>query len=335
DTTKFIKISIKEVERTLYEAAILVAIVVFVFLQSIRATIVPIIAMIVSIIGTFAGMYVLGFSLNTLTLFALVLSIGIVVDDAIVVVENVERNIRERQLPAKEAAIVAMQEVTSPVIAIVCVLCSVFIPIAFLGGIAGGLYKQFAITIAVSVVISGFVALTLSPVLAAMLLGKHGKPNKLGTLFNNALHHCTEKYAKGAEWLIDHWVIAWTSFIAIIVCLVCLFKIIPSSLVPQEDQGYLFTFAFLPEEASLNRTQAVTDEMTPMTLSNPAVETFISMTGFSLLDNINRTPISTCFVILKDWSLRKSKEMQAEGVLKELSRDYYKIPQAQIFPFNP
>lgn len=335
DTTKFIKISIDEVERTLYEAAILVAIVVFVFLQSIRATVVPVIAMIVSIIGTFAGMYLLGFSLNTLTLFALVLSIGIVVDDAIVVVENVERNIRERNLPPKEAAIVAMEEVTSPVIAIVCVLCSVFIPVAFLGGIAGGLYKQFAITIAISVVISGFVALTLSPVLAAMLLKKHTEPNKVARMFNNGLHRCTERYAKGAEWLIDHFVIAWIGFIAIIVCLVCLFKIIPSSLVPQEDQGYLFTFALLPEEASLDRTQAVTDEMIPIALSNPAVETFISMTGFSLLDNINRTPISTCFVILKDWSERKAKQMQAGAVLKELASDFYKIPQAQIFPFNP
>ncbi|MES2198819.1 MAG: efflux RND transporter permease subunit, partial [Chlamydiota bacterium] len=276
DTTTFIKLSIEEVERTLYEAAILVALVVFVFLQSIRATIVPVVAMIVSIVGTFAGMYVLGFSLNTLTLFALVLSIGIVVDDAIVVVENVERNIREKQLGAKEAAIIAMQEVTSPVIAIVCVLCSVFIPVAFLGGIAGGLYKQFAITIAISVVISGFVALTLSPVLAAMLLQKHSKPNKLAIMFNNGLNRCTERYAKGAEWIIDHWIVAWTGFIAIIVCLVCLFKIIPSSLVPQEDQGYLFTFAFLPEGASLDRTQAVTDEMTPIALSNPAVETFIS-----------------------------------------------------------
>ncbi len=335
DTTIFIKLSIKEVERTLYEAAILVAIVVFVFLQSIRATIVPVIAMIVSIIGTFAGMYVLGFSLNTLTLFALVLSIGIVVDDAIVVVENVERNIRERQLPAKEAAIVAMQEVTSPVIAIVCVLCAVFIPVAFLGGIAGGLYKQFAITIAVSVVISGFVALTLSPVLAAMLLQKPTKPNRLAILFNNGLHHCTERYAKGAEWLIDHGMVAWTGFIAIIVCLVCLFKIIPTSLVPQEDQGYLFTFAFLPEGASLERTQEVTDEMIPIALANPAVESFVSMAGFSLLENINRTPISTCFVILKDWSLRKTKAMQASSVLKELARDFYKLPEAQVFPFNP
>ncbi len=335
DTTTYIKISIEEVERTLYEAAILVAIIVFIFLQSIRATVVPVVAMIVSIIGTFAGMYVLGYSLNTLTLFALVLSIGIVVDDAIVVVENVERNIREKQLPAKEAAIIAMQEVTSPVIAIVCVLCSVFIPIAFLGGIAGGLYKQFAITIAVSVVISGFVALTLSPVLAAMLLAKPRKPNRLAIKFNKGLNRCTEGYAKGAEWVMDHWIIAWTGFIAIIVCLVCLFKIIPTTLVPQEDQGYLFAFAFLPEGASLDRTQDVTDQMTPIALANPAVETFISMAGFSLLENINRTPISTCFVILKDWSLRKSKEMKAASVLKELAKDYYKLPEAQIFPFNP
>jgi len=335
DTTKFIKISIEEVERTLYEAAILVAIVVLVFLQSIRATLVPVIAMIVSIVGTFAGMYLLGYSLNTLTLFALVLSIGIVVDDAIVVVENVERNIREKGLPAKQAAIVAMEEVTGPVIAIVCVLCAVFIPVAFLGGIAGGLYKQFAITVTVSVVISGFVALTLSPVLAAMLLKKTPKTSKAGKLFNTMLDRCTHGYGKGAEWIMDRSLLAWAAFLGIIVCVVLVFKMIPTTLVPQEDQGYLFAFANLPEEASLGRTQEVTDRMTPMVLADPAVETFIAMTGFSLLENINRTAVSTCFIILKDWSQRTTKEMQADGVLKTLARDFYGIPAARIFPFNP
>ena len=335
DTTKFIKVSIKEVERTLYEAAILVALVVFVFLQSLRATLVPVIAMIVSIIGTFIGMYLLGFSLNTLTLFGLVLSIGIVVDDAIVVVENVERNIREKGLAPFEAAVEAMKEVSSPIIAIVCVLCAVFIPVAFLGGIAGGLYKQFAITISISVVISGFVALTLSPVLSAFFLKKQGSQPKIAQLFNKALDKSTDIYEKGASWVIDHTVISLVAFVGVLACLAFLFKIIPTSLVPQEDQGYIFTFASLPEEASLGRTDAVTEEIGKIVLKNPAVESFISMSGFSLLENLNRTSIGTYFIILKDWSERTTKELSLRSVFQSLGKSFYEIPQALIMPFNP
>ncbi len=335
DTTRFIKVSIHEVEKTLYEAAILVALVVFIFLQNIRATIIPVIAMVVSIVGTFAGMYLLGFSLNTLTLFGLVLAIGIVVDDAIVVVENVERNIREKGLSSKEAARKAMEEVTGPVVAIVFVLCAVFIPVAFLGGIAGGLYKQFAITLSISVVISGIVALTLSPVLAAYLLKKPAKPSKAGELFNRNLTRFTTTYTKGASWLIDNTLIALVAFSCVVIGIFLLIKLIPTSLVPQEDQGYLFTFANLPEEASLDRTQAVTQKIEPMALQNPAVESFISLTGFSLLENLNRTPVGTYFVILKDWDKRTSKEQQAAGVLQSLGKEYFSIPEAKVVPFNP
>jgi hydrophobe/amphiphile efflux-1 (HAE1) family protein len=335
DTTKFIKVSIKEVEKTLYEAAVLVALVVLVFLQSLRATIVPVIAMIVSIVGSFAGMYLLGFSLNTLTLFGLVLAIGIVVDDAIVVVENVERNIREKGLEARQAAIQAMEEVSSPIIAIVCVLCAVFIPVAFLGGIAGGLYKQFAITISISVVISGFVALTLSPVLAAFLLKKHGTLPKAAEMFNAVLEKATHIYVKGASWVIEHIGIAWASFIGILVCLLLLFKIIPTSLVPQEDQGYIFTFASLPEEASLDRTESVTQKIREVVLQNPAVEAFVSMSGFSLLENLNRTPIGTYFVIMKDWSERNTKELGLRNVVKTFLKQFHEIPEALVVPFNP
>ncbi len=335
DTTEFIKISIKEVEHTLYEAALLVALVVFVFLQNIRATIIPVIAMIVSIVGTFAGMYVLGFSLNTLTLFGLVLAIGIVVDDAIVVVENVERNMREKGLPPKEAAFLAMEEVSSPIVAIVCVLCAVFIPVAFLGGIAGGLYKQFAVTISISVVISGIVALTLSPVLAAILLKKHATLPKVATLFNDGLSKCTSLYAKGAGWLIDHKFISFVIFGSILLCLGYFFKITPTALVPQEDQGYLFTFANLPEEASLDRSDAVTKKIEPLVMSNPAVKTFVSMTGFSLLENLNRTPVSTYFIILKNWDERTTEELSAQGVLQTLGKEFYSIPEGRILPFNP
>lgn len=335
DTTTFIKVSIKEVEKTLYEAAFLVALVVFIFLQNLRATIIPVIAMIVSIVGTFAGMHLLGFSLNTLTLFGLVLAIGIVVDDAIVVVENVERNIREHGLGAKEAAFKAMEEVAGPVIAIVCVLCAVFIPVAFLGGIAGGLYKQFAITLSISVVISGFVALTLSPVLAAILLKKPAKQTKAGALFNKSLAKCTHGYTKCAGWLIDNWIVGTVVFIGVMGAVLFFFKIVPTSLVPNEDQGYLFTFANLPEGASLSRTEEVSKKVEPLVMKNPAVETFIAMNGFSLLDNLNRTPIGTYFVILKNWDERKSKTEQADNVLKTLGRELYEIPDAPVVPFNP
>lgn len=335
DTTTYIKVSINEVEKTLYEAAILVALVVFIFLQSIRATFIPIIAMVVSIVGTFSGMYLLGFSLNTLTLFGLVLAIGIVVDDAIVVVENVERNMRERGLGSKEAALKAMEEVWGPIIAIVFVLCAVFIPVGFLGGIAGELYKQFALTIAISVIFSGIVALTLSPVLAALLFKPHTKERKIAGYFNRFLERLTHLYSRGAAWLIDRSVAGIVLFLIVLATIVFFLKIIPTSLVPQEDQGYLFVFANTPDGASLNRTQAVTDRVEPLTRNNDAVNHFISLTGFSLMENLNRTTVGTYFVILKDWSLRKTKELQAESVLHELWKDYAVIPDAQIIPYNP
>lgn len=335
DTTKFIKISIQEVEKTLYEAAILVALVVFIFLQSVRATIIPVIAMIVSIVGTFAGMYLLGFSLNTLTLFGLVLAIGIVVDDAIVVVENVERNIRVTNLSPKEAAVKAMEEVASPIIAIVFVLCGVFIPVSFLGGIAGQLYKQFAMTISISVIISGIVALTLSPVLAAYLIKRKEKEVKAAKIFNAFLNQCTSLYTKGATYLIDHTYITMSLFSIVIVALILLVKTIPTSFVPAEDQGYLFAFANLPESSSLDRTDTVTKKVEAMTIHQKGVETFVAMSGFSLLDNINRTPIGTYFIILKDWNERKTPNLAASAILETLGHEYMTITDGYVVPFNP
>ena len=335
DTTTYIKVSIKDVEMTLYEAALLVAIVVFIFLQNLRATLIPVIAMVVSIVGTFTGMDLLGFSLNTLTLFGLVLAIGIVVDDAIVVVENVERNMREKGIPPKEAALKAMEEVSGPIVAIVFVLCAVFIPVAFLGGIAGELYKQFAITIAISVIFSGIVALTLSPVLAAMLFKAHPKQTKAGAYFNRVLESCTHFYSKGATWLIDRPAYGIAGFLIVCALLLLFIKIIPTTLVPQEDQGYLFAFANMPDGASLERTQEVTDQVGPITLRNPAVRNFIALTGFSLVENINRTTVATYFVMLKDWSQRKQKKLQAEGVLRTLSQEYAAIPEGLVLGANP
>lgn len=335
DTTTFIKISIREVEKTLYIAAVLVSLVILVFLQNIRATLIPVIAMAVSIIGAFSGIYLLGFSLNTLTLFGLVLAIGIVVDDAIVVVENVERNMREKHLNSLDAAFVAMEEVSSPIIAIVCVLCAVFIPVAFLGGIAGELYKQFAMTLSVSVVISGIVALSLSPVLASMLLQKTSQKTALGKKFDLLLEKATNVYLKGARFLIEHPKYALSCFVAALAFLGLLFKTIPTGLVPDEDQGYLFTFANLPEGSSLDRTQEVTDIAEQIVRKNPAVDSFIAMTGFSLLENINRTPVGTYFITLKNWDERKTPAMQASAILKTLGQEFHGITQGAVLPFNP
>lgn len=335
DTTDFIKQSITEVIITIFEAAFLVSLVVLIFLQSWRATLVPVIAMAVSIIGTFAGMHVMGFSLNTLTLFGLVLAIGIVVDDAIVVIENVERNIRELKMTPREAAHQAMKEVSGPVIAIVFVLCAVFIPVAFLGGIAGQLYKQFAITISVSVVISGIVALTLSPALAALLLKPDTSTSRMAVWFNRNFDRFTEGYLKGAKWILSH---SWAGiliFFSCIAVLVFLAYKIPTSFVPEEDQGYLIAVANLPDAASLDRTDQVDRRITEIALDEPGVNHVTSLTGFSLLESLNRIQVGTNFITLKDWNQRREPSLYAKSIAQALNQKYFMIPQSQIFVFNP
>jgi len=216
DATKFVRASIKEVVTTFFEACLLVILVVFLFLQTVRSTVIPILAVPVSIIGTAIGMTLFGFSINMLTLFGMVLAIGIVVDDAIVVIENVERNMTQLGLPPKDAAKKAMDEVTGPVVAIVLVLCAVFIPVGFLGGVTGQLYKQFAITIAISVVISGIVALTLSPALAAILLSPHqGPKNRFFRWFDEIFERITARYAEGVRWMMMNRLIALGCYIAV------------------------------------------------------------------------------------------------------------------------
>lgn len=259
DTTKFVTASINEVIKTLFEAMILVAIVVFVFLQNWRATLIPLIAVPVSLIGTFAGLWAFGFSINTLTLFAMVLSIGIVVDDAIVVLENVERLMAERNLSPKDAAYEAMREVSGAVVAIVLVLSAVFIPVAFLGGIAGTLYQQFAVTVALAVVLSGIVALTLTPALCAVLLkpGMHA-PKGFGW-FNRSFAALTAQYTKLVDKTLHHRVIGTTVFGAILVGCFVMFRLVPGGFVPAEDQGYLISALVLPDGASLQRTEQTGD----------------------------------------------------------------------------
>lgn len=335
DTTEFIKMSITEVSHTIYEAAFLVVIVVLVFLQKWRATLIPVLAMIVSLIGTFAGMYAFGFSLNTLTLFGLVLAVGIVVDDAIVVIENVERNMREFNLPPKEAARRAMDEVTGPIIAIVFVLCAVFIPVAFLGGIAGQLYRQFAITIAISVVFSGIVALTLSPSVAALILKEETKEGWFGRKFNAGFQKFTDIYMYGSRFFVRNAVIGIAFFCLILLCVGYLFKIIPTSFVPEEDQGYLMVAAIMPDGSSLDRTKDVDDTITQMGLKTDGVDYIVSFSGFSILEGINRTTIGSSFIVLKDWSQRTTPNLYASGILKTLQAKFAQIKESIVLVFNP
>ncbi len=335
DTTKFIKRSIIEVAQTVFEAAILVVLVVLIFLQNFRVTLIPLLAMLVSIIGTFAGMYVLGFSINTLTLFGMVLAIGIVVDDAIVVVENVERNMREHGLEAREAAKRAMDEVTGPVIAIVFVLCAVFLPVAFLGGIAGQLYKQFAITITISVVISGIVALTLSPAIAAVILKPVTKRNRLANGFNYLFEKLTQTYVAGASFIIHRSILGLAIFAIVLGLVYFMYNLVPTSFVPNEDQGYLIAATIMPDGSSLDRTAQVDRRLGEIALEDQGVEDVVNFSGFSLLDGLNRYTAGTTFITLTDWDKRTTPNLFADAILKRLSEQFTAIKEGLVMAFNP
>ena len=304
DTTRFVVASINEVIHTLLIAALLVLLVVFVFLQSWRATLIPIIAVPVSLIGAFAGLYAFGFSINTLTLFAMVLAIGIVVDDAIVVLENVERLMAEDGLSPRDAAIEAMREVSGAVIAIVLVLCAVFIPVAFLGGIAGRLYQQFAVTVAISVIISGTVALTLTPALCALLLKPSHKESPIFRPFNVAFRALTAAYLGGVRWILRHAVIALVLFAGVIAGSAWMLRTIPGSFVPSEDMGFLYGAMVLPDGATLGRTGRFGGAVQETLLKNPSVEHVFSITGFDLIGGGNKTNAGTMFVTMKPWDER-------------------------------
>ena len=306
DTTRVVKESIKEVIITLLEAALLVVAVVFVFLQNWRATLIPIIAVPVSLIGTFAGLYVLGLSINTLTLFALVLAIGIVVDDAIVVLENVERIMHVEGLSPKESAIKAMKEVSAAVVAIVLVLCAVFIPVAFLGGLAGKLYQQFAITISIAVVISGVVALTLTPALCALLLKPSDKTMPMFAPFNRMFEKLTHTYTSSVNWAIKRSALSAIIFGSVIVVAVVMIRSVPTSFVPVEDQGYLISAGILPDGASLPRTMAFTSKIQTQFNADPAVEHVFVLNGLDFIGGGNKTNVATMFMPLKPWDERSS-----------------------------
>jgi hydrophobe/amphiphile efflux-1 (HAE1) family protein len=336
DTTKFIEVSIKEVVQTLGEALLLVVLVVYLFLQNWRATLIPAIAVPVSLIGTFAGMVALDFSINTLTLFGMVLAIGIVVDDAIVVVENVERHMKEEGLSPKQAAIKAMEEVSGPVIAIVLVLASVFVPVAFLPGITGQLYKQFALTIALSVAISGLVALTLSPALCALLLQPHqGARKGVFGVFNRMFETLTRRYGEGLVPMIRRPLLSMTLFGTLLLATYGLFQTIPAGFLPDEDQGYIVLSVQLPDGASNERTDAVVRKLEAFYKGIPAVTHVISLTGLNFVFGSRGSNQATMFVPFKLWDERPNPQDQAPAILGRSYQFFGTIPEAFVLAFNP
>ena len=333
DTTRFVEVSIREVVKTLIEAMLLVFLVVFLFLQNWRATLIPFAAVPVSLIGTFAGLYLLGYSINTLTLFGMVLAIGIVVDDAIVVLENVERIMHEQGMAARDAAVQAMREVTGPVIAIVLVLCAVFVPVAFLGGLTGELYRQFAVTIAIAVVISGFVALTLTPSLCVLILKhEHKQPGRFFDAFNRGFARATERYTGGVGWLLRRGGIALGLFAGMVLLTVGLWAQTPRSLVPDEDQGFYISAVILPDGATLQRTDKVVSEVLQVIKSNPANEDAVAFTGFDFLGGGFRNNAATIFVTQKHWDER---DVPASALVGELFMKTGHINDGLVLAFNP
>lgn len=336
NTTTFIEVSIKEVVKTLVEAMVLVIVVVFLFLQSWRATLIPAIAVPVSLIGTFAGMAVLDFSINTLTLFGMVLAIGIVVDDAIIVVENVERHMRQGGFSRRASVKQAMTEVTGPVIASVLVLVAVFVPVGFLGGITGELYKQFAITIALSVAISGLVALTLSPALCATVLRtRHRETRRFWRFFNHSFNWVQSFYVGMVGYVLRRSVIFLSIFAVLGSCTWGLFANVPGSFLPEEDQGYFITIIQLPDGASKKRTLKVAEKVERYFQTVPEVHSTDTLVGQNFVFNTRGTNHVTMFVPLHPWSERREARQQARSLIGAAFQKFTEIPEALILAFNP
>jgi multidrug efflux pump len=333
DTSDFVSSTIDEVMHTFGEALVLVVLVVFLFLQSWRATLIPIIAVPISLIGTFAGLYLFGFSINLLTLFAMILAIGIVVDDAIVVLENTERLMREEGLDPLPAAIKSIGQVSAAVIAIVLVLCAVFVPVAFQGGIAGQLYRQFAITVAIAVVISGVVALTLTPALCALILKKsHDQENAFFRKFNSGFNRLTRFYTDIVAITLRHKIIGAIAFGGFILAMVVLFRIVPGSLVPPEDQGYIITVVVMPDNATLSRTTKTTEDIRAIVAQDTAVASEFAINGFELFTGANKTNAATMFVRMKDWDERAAS---ADDMVAKVTGIGMQQPDGMGFAVNP
>jgi len=339
DTTLAVTAGMEEIYKTLAEAMLLVILVVFVFLQGWRATLIPLCAVPVSLIGTFAVFPLLGFSVNTLSLLGLVLAIGLVVDDAIVVVEAVEHHI-EQGLSPKDAALKAMEEVSGPVIAIALILAAVFIPTAFIPGITGRLYQQFAVTIAVSVIFSAFNALTLSPALSALLL-RPKKESGRGPLafffkgFNKIFGSATDGYIRVCHLLMRRGFLCILFLILVLLATGWLGGKIPQGFVPTEDQGYLYANLSLPETASLQRTDAACKQVEDILRKTPGVQGVTTIAGFSLLSGVSTTYNGFFFVTLKPWKKRTSTEEHLRAILENANQSLTKIPEGIAFVFPP
>jgi len=336
DTTPFVKASTEEVLKTLYEAIILVVILIYIFLGNWRATLIPVIAIPVAIIGTFAGLYAFGFSINLLTLFALVLAIGLVVDDAIVVVENVERNLSEdKVISVKDATINAMKELTSPLIAIVLVLSAVFIPAALTRGFSGEFYKQFALTIVISVTISGLVALTLTPALAALLLKREEKPIWPLRKFNQFFAWTTDKYTKTAKFVIKMGLFSLLLYGILIYATVEINKMLPTGLVPTEDKGILMIFKFNMPGTSLSETDKTTLDVEKRLLKNPYIDEAAGVSGLDLMTMAFKSDASFMFAKLTPWNERKKPDEMSMAIAGKLMGQFSTYKDALVLAFNP
>ena len=346
DPTQFVRESIRSVIHTLIEAVILVAIVVIVFLQTWRASVIPLLAVPVSVVGTFAVMLACGFSINTLSLFGLVLAIGIVVDDAIVVVENVERNIANGLNP-HDATVQAMKEVSGPIIAIALVLCAVFIPIAFVSGLTGQFYRQFALTIAISTVISAFSSLTLAPALSAALLKAHNAPKDRLTRmmdavfgrffagFNRFFGRSSHKYEDGVKGVLKRKSAALGVYLLLAIAGIFMFKAVPPGFVPSQDKAYLIGFAQLPDAASLDRTDAVIRKMSDVAKQIPGVESSVAFPGLSINGFTNAPNAGIVFTTLKPFDERKGKAQSAEAIAAEINKRMGAIEDAFVMVLSP
>ncbi len=338
DTTPFITESIREVVKTLAEAMLLVTLVVFLFLQSWRATLIPVLAVPVSVIGTFLGLLMLGFTVNVLTLFGLVLAIGIVVDDAIVVIENVERIMAEQKVTARVAADRAMQQVAGALVAIVLVLCAVFIPVAFLGGITGEMYKQFAVTIVLSVVISGMVALTLTPALCAALLVEGVTPdhstNRFFCWFNRVFGRITNGYIGRVGRILGSPRITFAVFATILALTYVLFRRTPQAFIPAEDKGFFAIAVQLPDGASKQRTEAVVGDIEKFLLADKGVRHIGALVGVDALSFAAQTNSAIIFINLKPWEERTAPDMSLEAIVGRANGHLFGMKETLAFAFN-
>jgi multidrug efflux pump len=340
DTNDFVRLSIEEVIHTLLEAVVLVVLVVYLFLQSFRTTLICTVAIVVALVSTFLGMLALGFSINLLTLFGLVLAIGMVVDDAIVVVENVERIMVQQHLPPKEATLKAMEEIGSSLVAVVLVMASVFVPAAFLPGTTGQLYKQFAVTIMLSVAVSGFVALTLTPAMCAVLL-KHNPPPQRGFFawFNREVDRVTRAFGHAVMFVIRRMAVALVLLAVMMYGIYHLFHVLPTSFVPQEDQGYVMAAIIMPDAASLERTQGVADRVDAIFAKTPGVANRTEIVGYSLIDAGFKTNAATMFVTLRDFkeryaSIAIAKAENPRAILVNLFKES-RFAEGFVIPIAP